>query len=85
MAIRALLRAAGEIAGFDGDDDELREMEADFIKRVDDAVSASAELAGYIEELTAEAEQDLRDEVRRLDPERMPELVDEIEEFLKDV
>jgi hypothetical protein len=85
MAMRALLRAAGDIAGFDGDDDELRVMESDFVERVDDAVSASAELAGYIEELTAEAEQDLRDETGRLDPQRMPELVDEIEEFLKDV
>jgi proteasome assembly chaperone (PAC2) family protein len=85
MAMRALLRAAGSIAGFDGDDDTIRAMEAEFIGRVDEAVAASEELAGYIAELAAEAEQDLRDEVERIDPQRMPELVDEIEEFLKDV
>jgi proteasome assembly chaperone (PAC2) family protein len=83
MAIRALLRAAGTIAGFDGDDGELREMEAEFIERVDEAVAASEELAGYIEELAAEAEQFTASE--NLDPGRTPELLDEIEEFLKDV
>jgi len=85
MAMRALLKAAGTIAGFEGDDAELRSLEAEFIERVDDAVAASAELAGYIEELAAEAEEDQNREPERLDPQRMPELVDEIEEFLKDV
>jgi len=85
MATRALLKAAGTIAGFDGDDKELRALEAEFIERVDEAVEASAELAGYIEELAAEAEYELNEEPEQIDPQRMPELVDEIEEFLKDV
>jgi hypothetical protein len=82
MAMRALLRSAGDIAGFDGDDPELRTMEAEFIVRVDEAVAASAELAGYIDELATDAEERAGGE--RLDPDRMPELVDEIEEFLRD-
>lgn len=82
MAMRALLRSAGHIAGFDGDDPELRTMEAEFIVRVNEAVAASAELAGYIDELATDAEERANGE--RLDPERMPELVDEIEEFLRD-
>ena len=85
MAMRALLQAAGTIAGFEGDDAGLRVLEVEFIARIDEAVEASAELAGYIEELAAEAEYELNEEPERLDPKRMPELVDEIEEFLKDV
>ncbi len=84
MAMRALLQAAGTVAGFDGDDDLIRSMEAEFIERVNEAVAASTELAEYIEELAAEAEE-AAEENERLDPGRMPELVDEIEEFLKDV
>jgi predicted ATP-grasp superfamily ATP-dependent carboligase len=84
MAMRALLRGAGAIAGFDGDDTELREMEAEFIERVEEAVQASSELAAYIDELAAEAESD-QGESGRIDPGRAPELVDEIEEFLRDV
>ncbi len=85
MAMRALLKGAGEIAGFNGDDEELRLLEADFVQRVDEAVEASSELAAYIEELAAETE-DAPDQGRGwLDPGRGPELVDEIEEFLKDV
>jgi hypothetical protein len=54
-------------------------MEAEFVSRVDDAVSSSSDLAEYIEELAAQtADNDL-------DPQRVPELVDEIEQFLKDV
>lgn len=84
MAMRALLMGAGAVAGFDGDDGELREMEADFIERVEEAVQASSELSAYIDELAAEAG-DEAGESGRIDPGRAPELVDEIEEFLKDV
>jgi proteasome assembly chaperone (PAC2) family protein len=84
MAMRALLLGAGTIAGFDGDDAELRQLEAEFIERVDEAVSASAELAAYIDELAAEADAE-ENGGARIDPGRAPELVDEIEEFLKDV
>jgi len=79
MAMRALLRAAGRIAGFEGDDEELRSMEAEFVSRVDEAVSSSSDLADYIEELASQAAVD------DMDPQRVPELVDEIEQFLKDV
>ena len=84
MAIRALLKGAGKVAGFDGDDKELRELEAEFIERVDEAVEASVELAAYIDELVAEAD-GAPDGSPKLDPGRAPELLDEIEEFLKDV
>lgn len=84
MAMRALLRGAGTIAGFDGDDTELRQLETEFIERVEEAVQASSELAAYIEELAAEAESD-GEAPNGIDPGRAPELVDEIEEFLKDV
>lgn len=77
MAMRALLRKAGQIVGFAGDSDELRELEADFIVQVDDAVAESADLAAYVREI---AEND-----RSLDPGRTGELFDEIERFLKDV
>lgn len=83
MAMRALLRGAGTIAGFDGDDTELRQLETEFIERVEEAVQASSELAAYIEELAAEAESD-GEAPNGIDPGRAPELVDEIEEFLKD-
>ena len=85
MAMRALLRAAGDVAGFDGDDAELRSLEKEFIERVDEAVAASTELAAYIRELAAEAEGESEGGEERLDPGRTPELVDEIEEFLRDV
>ena len=77
MAMRALLRKAGQIVGFAGDSDELRELEADFIVQVDEAVAESADLAAYVREI---AEND-----RSLDPGRTGELFDEIERFLKDV
>ncbi|GMQ86775.1 MAG: filament polymerization regulator ParJ [Acidimicrobiia bacterium] len=79
MASRALLRAAGRIAGFEGDDKKLRSMEAEFVSRVDEAVSSSSDLADYIEELASRAASN------DLDPQRVPELVNEIEQFLKDV
>ena len=77
MAMRALLRKAGQIVGFAGDSDELRELEADFIVQVDEAVAESADLAEYVREI---AEND-----KSLDPGRTGELFDEIERFLKDV
>lgn len=77
MAMRALLRKAGEIVGFDGDTEELRGMEAEFILQVDEAVAESDDLAEYVREV---AEND-----RQMDPGRSHELVDEIENFLKDV
>ena len=85
MATRALLKGAGEFAGFNGDDEELRELEADFVERVDEAVEASSELAAYIDELAAETDEAPEKGQTRLDPGRGPELVDEIEDFLKDV
>ncbi len=77
MAMRALLAKAGEIAGFDGDSQELRDMETEFILQVDEAVAESDDLAEYVREVAEEG--------RQMDPERTGELVDEIERFLKDV
>jgi proteasome assembly chaperone (PAC2) family protein len=85
MAMRALLKGAGQIAGFEGDDEGLRELEAEFVERVDEAVEASSELAAYIDEVAAETEEAFGEGRARLDPGRAPELVDEIEDFLKDV
>ncbi len=77
MAMRALLLTAGRIAGFDGDSAELREMEDEFVIRVDEAVAESEDLAEYVQEITEHR--------RSIDPDRSGELVDEIEQFLKDV
>lgn len=77
MAMRALLAKAGEIAGFDGDSQELRDMETEFILQVDEAVAESDDLAEYVREVAEEG--------RQMDPERTGELVDEIERFLEDV
>ena len=76
-AMRALLAKAGEIVGFDGDSQELRDMETDFILQVDEAVAESDDLAEYVREVAEDG--------RQMDPERTGELVDEIERFLKDV
>jgi proteasome assembly chaperone (PAC2) family protein len=77
MAMRALLAKAGEIVGFDGDSQELRDMETEFILQVDEAVAESDDLAEYVREVAEDG--------RQMDPERTGELVDEIEKFLKDV
>ena len=77
MAMRALLSKAGEIVGFDGDSSELRDMEAEFILQVDEAVAESDDLAEYVREIAEHG--------RQMDPERTADLVDEIERFLKDV
>ena len=77
MAMRALLSKAGEIVGFDGDSDELRDLETEFVLQVDEAVAESDALSEYVREV---AESD-----RHMDPGRTGELVDEIERFLKDV
>ena len=74
MAMRALLRKAGQIVGFAGDSEELRAQEADFVLQVDEAVAESDDLAEYVREI---AEND-----RSLDPGRSGELFDEIERFL---
>lgn len=77
MAMRALLNKAGQIIGFDGDSEELREMEAEFIFQVNEAVAESDDLAEYVREVAENG--------RQMDPGRTGELVDEIERFLKDV
>jgi proteasome assembly chaperone (PAC2) family protein len=77
MAMRALLLKAGQIVGFDGDSDELKQLEDEFIVRVDEAVAESEDLAEYIQEIS--------DHHRSFDPGRTGELVDEIERFLDDV
>jgi len=77
MAMRALLLQAGQIVGFDGDSAELRQLEDDFIVRVDEAVAESEDLAEYVQEIS--------DHRRSIDPGRSEDLVDEIERFLKDV
>ncbi len=77
MAMRALLSKAGEIVGFDGDSQELRDMETEFILQVDEAVAESDGLAEYVREVAEDG--------RQMDPERTGDLVDEIENFLKDV
>lgn len=77
MAMRALLVEAGRIVGFDGDSDELRRMEDEFIVQVDEAVAESEDLAEYVQEISEHR--------RSIDPGRSEELVDEIERFLKDV
>ncbi|MEN8113851.1 MAG: PAC2 family protein [Actinomycetota bacterium] len=77
MAMRALLRKAGQIAGFDGDSDELRRLEATFILQVNEAVAESEDLSEYVQEIAEDG--------RTMDPHRTGELVDEIEQFLKDV
>lgn len=77
MAMRALLRKAGQIVGFAGDSDELRCLEAEFLLQVDEAVAESDDLTQYVREI---AESD-----RSLDPGSTGELFDEIERFLKDV
>ena len=77
MAMRALLSKAGELVGFDGDSAELRDMEAEFIIQVDEAVAESDDLAEYVREVAEDG--------RQMDPGRTGELVDEIERFLKDV
>lgn len=77
MAMRALLRKAGQIIGFDGDSDELRKLEASFIIQVNEAVAESQDLAEYVREIS--------EDERNMDPRRTGELLDEIEQFLKDV
>jgi proteasome assembly chaperone (PAC2) family protein len=77
MAMRALLRKAGQIVGFDGDSDELRRLEAAFIIQVNEAVAESEDLTEYVREVD--------EDERNMDPTRTGELVDEIEQFLKDV
>ncbi len=77
MAMRALLSKAGEIVGFDGDSEELRKMETEFITEVDEAVAESDDLAEYVREVAENG--------RQMDPGRTGELVDEIENFLRDV
>jgi proteasome assembly chaperone (PAC2) family protein len=74
--MRTLLRKAGEIIGFEGDSATLEQMERDFLSRVDAAVAESDDLAEYVEEL--------RNDGRTLDPQRTGELVNEIEDFLRD-
>ncbi|MEA2009225.1 MAG: PAC2 family protein, partial [Actinomycetota bacterium] len=76
-AMRALLSKAGEIVGFDGDSQELLDMETEFILQVDEAVAESDDLAEYVREVSEDG--------RQMDPERTGDLVDEIENFLKDV
>jgi proteasome assembly chaperone (PAC2) family protein len=75
-AMRALLRKAGEIIGFEGDSETLEQMERDFLARVDAAIAESDDLAEYVEEL--------RNDGRTLDPQRTGELVNEIEDFLRE-
>lgn len=75
-AMRALLRKAGEIVGFEGDSNGLERMERDFLERVDAAVAASDDLTEYLEELESDK--------ASLDPQRSGELVNEIEDFLRD-
>jgi proteasome assembly chaperone (PAC2) family protein len=75
-AMRALLRKAGEIIGFEADSGGLEKMERDFLERVDAAVAASDNLTEYLEELEGDG--------RMLDPQRSGELVNEIEDFLRD-
>ncbi len=77
MAMRALLSKAGEIVGFDGDSQDLRDMETEFILQVDEAVAESDDLAEYVREIAENGQQ--------MDPGRTGDLVDEIERFLKDV
>ncbi len=77
MAMRALLSKAGEVVGFDGDSQELRDLEAEFILQVDKAVAESDDLAEYVREVAENG--------RQMDPGRTGDLVDEIERFLKDV
>ena len=77
MAMRALLSKAGEVVGFDGDSEELREMETEFIIEVDEAVAESDDLAEYVREIAENG--------RQMDPGRTGVLVDEIERFLRDV
>jgi len=77
MAMRALLSKAGEIVGFNGDSQELRDMETEFILQVDEAVAESDDLAEYVREI---GEND-----RQMDLGRTGELVDEIENFLREV
>ncbi|MEA2024420.1 MAG: PAC2 family protein [Actinomycetota bacterium] len=77
MAMRALLSKAGEIVGFNGDSEELRDRETEFISEVDEAVAESDDLAEYVREVAENG--------RQMDPGRTGELVDEIENFLKEV
>jgi len=77
MAMRALLSKAGDIVGFNGDSPELRDMETEFILQVDEAVAESEDLADYVREISENG--------RQMDPGRTGELVDEIENFLRDV
>ena len=65
------------IVGFDGDSAELRQLEASFILQVNEVVAESHDLAEYVREIT--------EDERNMDPTRTGELVDEIEQFLKDV
>ncbi len=56
-AIRALLRRLGEIAGVDvGDLEELDEMCAGYVARVEDELAGRADLAGLVDQLEAAAE-----------------------------
>ena len=79
-AMLALLTQAAEILRLEVDTSELRTVATEFNDRVNAAIAASDEFAEYIS--TLEASDD--DSVTSLDPDRSPELVTEIEDFLRD-
>ncbi len=74
----ALTRAVGEALDLDIDLGHLDTMANDFVARVDRALESSSDLREYVAELEAN-----RDDVS-LNPEAGAELLDEIEDFLRE-
>jgi proteasome assembly chaperone (PAC2) family protein len=79
-AMLALLNQAAKILRLKVDASELRTVAEEFNDRVNAAIAASDEFAEYIS--TLEEHDD--ETVPVLDPDRSPELVNEIEDFLRD-
>lgn len=74
-ATEALVVKASELLGVSIGIDELSLATRQFLSTVDEAISANADLARYVQRLEEEGDEDL---------DNMAGLVDEIEDFLKD-
>ena len=79
-AMLALLDRAADILGLQVERAELERVTGEFLERVDAAVRASDDFAGYVAGLE---EGDDVESPGRLDPSMTNELVDEIEDFLR--
>ncbi|MDX1691396.1 MAG: PAC2 family protein [Acidimicrobiia bacterium] len=78
-AMLALLERAAEVLGIDPDTTELAEAAREFDARVDAALEENEEFVDYVRRL-----EEATDPAARIDPDRAPSLISEIEQFLKD-